>query len=368
MFTLVARGYGPVILVYSALGDETEPPRTSMRPNVRNALPPTPVDAPLAAYLLAEPFVAGKVVLDVGPRPPRAAERLTRAGARQIVNADGPGPHFDVADGGVDVAFCVARLGAVDTDVERHLWFAELRRVLAPGGFCVVRMAAATLGTSDRSPRELLAGLLRPHFHSIDLVAEAPMAGLSFIVPGTDEVAVNEELASIAPEPTHFVALCAEGPRPWHLIESLLVPLKPSGATPVLAGAEHIAALREEIEELTARLQSASTERDALRDTVMTLQDQEDQREEALSSLRREAERHLRQISDDATSLELAILERERLERRATSAERALESLGAQLQQRMAELVALERELARARGSREVAEATGARREAAGEP
>jgi hypothetical protein len=319
------------------------PKRAMSSPQAPNG---TAVDAPLAAYLLGEAFVAGKIVVDVGPRPARAAERLRRGGAREIISADGPGPHLEVADGSVDVVFCVARLCAVSTDVDRHRWFAELRRVLAPGGFCVVRLPVEELGTLA------LESLLRPHFGVVDVVAEAPLSGLSFIVPDTEDVAVNEELATIAPAPTHFVALCAEGAdRPWHLPESLLVPLRPAGAVMVLAGAEQLAALREEAEELAARLHAASVERDSLRDAVMTLQDREDAREDALSSLRREAERLLRQISDDATSLELGALERERLERRASSAERALESLGGQLQQRNAELVALERELARLRAT-----------------
>jgi Methyltransferase domain len=332
------------------------------RPTALSSPEPTPLDAPLAAYLLGEPFVAGRVVLDVGPRPARAAERLGRAGARQIVNADGPGPRLEVGDGSMDVVFCVARLCAVGTDVERHRWFAELRRVLAPGGFCVVRVPVADLGATGQRPLELLESLLRAHFAAFDVVSESPLAGLSFTVPSTDDVAVNEELATISPTPTHFVALCAEGgEKPWHLPESLLVPLRPAGAVMVTAGGEQLAALREEIEEITARHHAACVERDALRDALMTLQDREDAREEALSSLRREVERLLRQISDDATSLELGALERERLDRRASSAERALESLGAQLQQRNAELVALERELARVRGTAAVSVASAPR-------
>jgi chromosome segregation ATPase len=166
-------------------------------------------------------------------------------------------------------------------------------------------------------------------------------------------VAVNEELASIAPEPTHFVALAADGPsRPWHLPESLIVPLRGEGTQPVRAGAEDLAALREELEAVSLRHQAACVERDGLRDTLMTLEDQADRHEDALSTLRREAERHLRQLSDDAAALELATLERDRLEKKAASAERALESLGAQLQQRTAELAALEREVHRLRGGK----------------
>lgn len=318
------------------------------------AAPPaaaTLTDAPLAAYLLAEPFVAGKVVLDVGPRPARAAERLDRAGAREVVVDDGPGPRLGRDDRSVDVVLCVARLSAPASEVERHRWLAELRRVLRPGGFCLARFPAVSPTGRGGEARAGLETLLRHHFPTVDLVAEAPISAISYIAPGTDEVAVNEELATFSPDPTHFVALCAESTqRPWHLPESLIAPLRGSGAAPVLAGAEDLAALREEVESAAARLEAAHRERDTLRDTLMTMQDEADRHEEALSAARREAERHLRQLSDDSAALELTTIERDRLQKRADSAERALESLGTQLQQRTAELAALERELARARG------------------
>jgi hypothetical protein len=322
------------------------------------AAPPlaTLADAPLAAYLLAEPFVAGKVVLDVGPRPARAAERLGRAGARQVVAMDGPGPRIDLPDGGVDVVLCVARLSAASSEVERHRWLGEIRRVLRGGGFCLVRFPAVSASGRGAQARAGLIEMLRPHFPTVDLVPEAPISALSYIAPGTDDVAVNEELASFAQEPSHYVALCAESQqRGWHLPESLIVPLRGEGAEKVLAGAQDLAALREELETATLRYEAACQERDALRDTAMTAQDQSDRHEDALSGLRREAERHLRQLSDDASALELTTLEKDRLEKRAASAERALESLGAQLQQRTAELAALEREVARLRGKAEAA-------------
>jgi hypothetical protein len=216
-----------------------------------------------------------------------------------------------------------------------------------------VRFPAVSGSGRGAEAREGLLEMLRPHFPTVDLVAEAPITAVSFIAPGTDEVTVNEELATIAPEPTHFIALGAESTqRGWHLPESLIAPLRGTGAESVLAGAEDIAALREEQESLTARLHATARERDDLRETVMTLQDQADRHEDALSALRREAERHLRQLSEDSAALELTTLERDRLEKKAASAERALESLGTQLQQKSAELTALERELARLKGGK----------------
>jgi hypothetical protein len=319
-------------------------------PFARSAPLASPADAPLAAYLIAEPLLAGKVVLDVGPRPSRAAERLARAGAKEVIWGDGPGPAFELPDHSVDVVLCVSRLSAPTSDVERHRWLAELSRVLHPGGFCLLRVPVAVLESEEREAVPALEQLVLTHFGICDVVPESPLAGVAYLAPGTDDVAVNEELARISGVPAHLVVLCARGPsRSWTLPESLLIPLSGAGATLIAAPPEDLAALREELEALLARHQGACRERDALREAMMSVHDRADQLEDALSTLRRETERHLRQISDDAAALELATLERERLERRAASAERALESQATQLHRRTAELVALERELSRLR-------------------
>jgi hypothetical protein len=330
----------------------SSPAMSSPSPFARSAPLASPADAPLAAYLIAEPLVAGKVVLDIGPRPARAVERLARAGALEVIRSDGPGPELAVADQSVDVVLCVARLTALAGDLERHRWLAELRRVVRPEGFCLLRLSVTALASEERPATQVMEDLVLAHFGICDLVPESPLVGVAYLVPGTDDVAVNEELAHISGEPAHMVALCAAGPdRPWTLPESLLVPLGGAGALPVLATPEDLAALREEVAGLLARLDAACRDRDALREAVMTAQDRADQLEQTVSALRRETEHHLRQISDDAAARELAAFERERLERRSASAERALESQASRLHQRTAELVALERELARLRAT-----------------
>ena len=314
-----------------------------------------PLDVPLAAYLLAEPFLAGKVVLDIGPRPARAAERLARAGVAEALMADGPGPALSAADGSVDVVLCTARLSAAASDAERHRWLMEIRRVLRTGGFCLLRVAVAAIGgRGPATPADALYDLLRPHFGPIQVVGEVPLAGLSFVLPDLDDVAVNEQLAPIAADPTHLVALCAPpfSPQPWQVPESLLVPLRPapavaaSGPTVV-----DVAALRDEVEELAARHQAAALERDALRESLMTAQDQADRHEAALSGLRREAERLLQQAADASAETELARLERDRQVRRAAELERTVEALTAELRERASQLAARDREMASRSGA-----------------
>lgn len=298
-------------------------------------------DPLLAAYLLVEPLVAGKVVLEIAPHPAGGEERLRRAGARDVLRETGP--RLSCPDGSVDVVLCLARLAASPDDVERQAWLAELRRVLRAEGFALVRLAAGPGGA--RGAEELL----RRHFATVEAVAEARLEGVSFSVPSVDDVAMNEALSPVAGEPSHYVVFCTAARHVvWQLPESLLVPVGTGAGS---ASAAELAALRAEVAALTDRHRAACAERDGLREQAMTLRDQADRREEALSALRREVDRHLRQLSDAAAAAELAHLERDRAARRAASAEHALESLAAEVQRLRAEVAALDRELARLRAA-----------------
>jgi hypothetical protein len=331
--------------------DETEAGATGSA--VTSAAPAAGHDAALAAYLLVEPFLGGKVVLDIGPRPAGAEARLRRAGARQVLACDDPGPELELSRGAADVVLCVSRLAGPGSDVERHRWLGEIRRLLRPDGFCLLRFPVeAFAGEGDRSAA--VGELVRHHFPVFDVVAEAPLHGVSYIAPATDEVAVNEQLTSIAGPPSHLVVLGAEGarrPAPWSLPESLLVPLGEAAGAGRGPAAGDLAALRAELEAMAARHEGVCQERDSLRERMMALQEGAERDEQTQSALRRDAERHLGQLSEELAHRELTGLERERLERRAASAERALEAHIAQLAQRTAQLVALERELARLRAS-----------------
>src|SRR5207244_3265651 len=109
------------------------------------------------------------------------------------------------------------------------------------------------------------------------------------------------------------------------------------------------ARLAAEVARLQAAARETSLERDGLRETLMSAQDSGDQRDATLVALRREAERHLKQISEDASALEMLALERDRAQRRAETAERTASEMEVALKRREVELARLERELARLR-------------------
>lgn len=310
-------------------------------------------DSLLAVYLMIEPLVAERIVLDVGPRAADAPERLRNAGARQVLLADGTLPRLSAEDRSADVVVCLERLSAAPDGVGRHRLLAELRRVTRPDGFCVVRVHAGDAQGAPGSRGGKSAAfedLLRHHFSSVDIVSETRISGVSLSVPGVDDVAVNEALSRIAGDPTHFVALCTEAARrPWSLPESLLVPVANTPAPPT--GGAEVAALRAEILSLAERLRVACAERDDMRERLMTAQDEVDRREATLSALRRDLTRHLHQGSEAAGARELAVVERDLADQRAASAERALEVLAAEAQALRTDVAALERELARLRAT-----------------
>jgi SAM-dependent methyltransferase len=322
-----------------------------------------------SVYLLLETVVNGLMVAEVWPLHAEGGQRLERAGARRVVQVSPTELPLPFEDQSVDVVLCLARFSELTDDDERRVLLEELARVVTPAGFCVVRARCAPEGEGE-SPhrggggltRAELAALVAPHFARADLVAETPFLGASFFVPGTDEIAVNEDLTRLAASPRHVLLFCTPAAQaPWQLPESLLVPL--DGLAELEAASARVMALDAELSRLAdagsrlsdevARLEASARElgleRDGLRETLMSLQDQGDRREAALSSVRRESERHLKQISDDATALEMLAMERDRAQRRAEEAERKAGEMEVALKRREVELARLERELARLR-------------------
>jgi regulator of replication initiation timing len=303
-------------------------------------------------------MVSGKKVLHVtnrvgGP----GAEYLRRAGAAEVISCVPDKPSLPVPDAGADIVLC--GLPAVGSDEERGVWLAEFRRVLCPGGFCVLRLATAAFrdrGQAGAGMRTACTDFLLGHFATVDIVEETQFGGVSFHVPGTDDLAVNESLTRLSGASSHFVALCTDcAERPWNLSESLLVPTDAgasanAGAAGVSAG--ELAAWQGEVARLEARSAELGRERDGAREGAMTLRDRADRLERTVAVLRKDVERFLRQISDDAAARELLDLERDDLRRSLAVLTQQFSDASRELERRQVALRTLEKEIVRLRAAR----------------
>jgi regulator of replication initiation timing len=319
--------------------------------------PPTPPVEPLpvAAYLLVEPMVSAKRVLDVAPRGGGPGlEFLRRAGAADVISCVPHGPSLPVPDPGVDIVLC--GLSAGWSDEERGVWLAEIKRVLRPDGFCVLRLATEGLldhAQAGTGMRTACADLLLAYFATVDIVEETQFGGVSFHVPGTEELAVNESLTRLSGASDHFVALCTDcAERPWNMAESLLVPTDAGASTEAGVSAGELAAWQGEAARLEARCAELARERDGARESAMTLQDRADRLERTVAVLRKDVERYLRQISDDAAARELLDLERDDLRRNLAAATQQAADASREVERRQVALRTIEKEVARLRAAR----------------
>ncbi len=254
----------------------------------------------LAAYLPLEGLVAGRRVLDVRGVP-AAHDRLRRARARGVVSV-GATP-WRVPDASMDVVLLLDAGSPVQPDV-----LAEVKRVLSPQGFVAWRLAAP----AGHSRGELTAPLTQA-FATVESLGQVPIAGFTFDRGGSPEVVVAEDLFPTSAAPSHILALCAPGSdRPWEGLESWVVPL----ARPEVAG-RAAPPLPDERAAWEQRIAELLHEREYLREAVMTLQDERERLERLATNLRRDADRNLARLSEQAAALEVLGLERDHAERRA---------------------------------------------------
>lgn len=259
----------------------------------------------LSSYLPLEGLLRGRRVLDVKGLP-AGVERVRAAGARAVLAVQGP--PWPVPDRSVDA---VLALGAWQEPEGALL--AEARRVLAPGGFLAWRFERAGSAT-----RGAVAARLSQTFASVEVLGQVPVAGFCLDRSGSASVVVAEDLFPSGAEPSHLLALaCAEAERPWAALESWVLPLARPDVAAVAPSAEapaSVAALEKRIGELTY-------EREYLREALMTLQDERERLERLAHNLRRDADRNLARISEQAAALEVLSLERDHALRRLAAGE-----------------------------------------------
>jgi hypothetical protein len=190
----------------------------------------------------------------------------------------------------------------------------EVARVLAPGGFAVLRFVATAVSRASQ-----LADTLGAFFPAVDLVAQIPIAGFTFDRGGSPGVVVAEDLFPMGAPPSHWVALCSVGSnRPWTGLDSWLVPLaRPIEAEVSDPQGNH----RSQRDDIEFRLAELTREREYLRELLMTAQDDRERLDRLASNLRRDADRSLTRMSEQAAALEVLTLERDQALRRAATAE-----------------------------------------------
>jgi SAM-dependent methyltransferase len=314
-------------------------------------------DCALSFYLFIEPFTAGKVVVDLaggggrggGPGP----ELLRRAGAVEVLTPATSGLPLPFPSAGVDVVVCSLGPAEVEDDARRSALLAEVRRVLRPGGMLVARVVARVLEdvAVGVSLRAALADLALEHFATVDIIEETPFRAVSYFVPGSDDLAVSEAMSKVGGRPSHLIAFCtAAAERTWHLSESLLVPTGPGDGDGLSDG--ELVAWKAEVGRLTAKLTEVSRERDDLREREMVVQDRAERTDRTVSTLRKDVERYLRQISDDAAARELLGLERDQVRRKLSAIQEELLTAQHEVEKHKSSVQALRKEVARLRAAR----------------
>jgi hypothetical protein len=307
----------------------------------------------LSFYLFVEPLATGKVVVDLSARGGPGAELLRKAGALEVLSPSQAGLPLPFPDGCADIVMCALTAVEVGDDGQRAALFAELYRIMRRDGLCVVRVVAATLENAavGVSLRAALADMALQQFATVDIVEETPFRAVSYFVPGSDELAVSEAMARVGGNPSHLIALCAAAAEhSWRLSESLLVPTGPGegGET----GEGEMAAWRAEVTRLSALNATITREREDMRERQMTLQDRSERLDKTVSNMRKDVERYLRQMSDDAAARELLSLERDQLLRKLASAEGELEAANHEIENQKSSAQALRKEVARLRAAR----------------
>jgi hypothetical protein len=329
-------------------------------------------------YALAQPLLAGRRVVELwgmGQGEGDEASELRQAGAAEVTSLAPETPSLPIADGGADVVLCPSFL---PEGGDAASWFAEIARVLAPDGVCVLRapVGVAVPEGDETSNAAAWRRFVPETFAGLEVVEEVPFAGVSFRVPATEELAIVGDLAPLGAVADVEIVVCAKDsaalPR---FAESMLVPLPVFLEPSEMSEAEFVAltevgpteleaiegGLGEEGGDLTAELEQlsqdlaaavsaradAERERDEARLAAAAVGDRDDTREATITSLRAAVERQMQRLADIEITLGRITAERDEAVRRAEAAEGALHDTEAALRRREWEVAGLSRDIDR---------------------
>jgi SAM-dependent methyltransferase len=356
-------------------------------------------------YALAQPFVTGRRVLELWSMNGDDGAELRHTGAAEVTSLSPETPSLPLEDGAVDVVLCPSSLPVGD---DRAAWMTEIARVLSPAGILVLRAPAGELGELG-PPAQVEGGegaefdqaeagdghtggdpsawrrFVPEVFAGLQVLEELPLAGVSFRVPGTEDLAVVGDLSPLAAPADMEIVLCAKDPAALPLFaETMLVPLpvfpdqletmEDFGELPEASMGEleegdvvdaelephgHAAegsdtALAAELERLSSDLaeamsarEQAERERDEARLAAAAASDRDGGREATITSLRAAVERQMQRLADIEITLARLTAERDEAHRRAETAEEALHDTEAALRRREWEVAGLSRDIDR---------------------
>jgi hypothetical protein len=210
-------------------------------------------------------------------------------------------------------------------------------------------------------------------FPAVDVIEEVAFGGVSFRVPGTDDLAIVGDLSPLAAPAEFEIVLCGKNvdalPR---LGESLLVPLAGyleqvdvAASAMLEAGDEEFAEvltseamaraeadqIRQEADGIRAEAsrlrQDAERVRDEARLAAVAARDREAARDATIAALREATERQLRRIEELEATVSRTTGERDAAVDRAQSAEESAQELEAAIKRREWDVAGLEREVDR---------------------
>jgi hypothetical protein len=221
--------------------------------------------------------------------------------------------------------------------------------------------------------RQTWRQFMRDAFSAVDIVEEVAFGGVSFRVPGTDDLAIVGDLSPLAAPAEFEIVLCGKSPDALpRLGESLLVPLAGYleqvgvAASAMLEAddeqfAEALTAealaraeadqIREEAEGIRAEASRLRREAERVRDearlAAVAARDREVARDATIASLREATERQLRRIGELEAIVARTSAERDEAVTRAQTAEGAAREMESALKRRDWDVAGLEREVDR---------------------